>query len=161
MRRALYAGSFDPPTLGHLWVTQAGLKVFDEVVVAVGFNPDKQHLFPASERAELFQRSLEDAGADLSRLRVTTYTGRFTVDVARSEGAGFLLRGIRGHDDLEHERTMRIVNGDLAPELTTVLLMPPREIAHLSSSFVRGLRGLERWEDVAREMVPPRVLAAL
>jgi pantetheine-phosphate adenylyltransferase len=162
MRRALYPGSFDPPTLGHLWMVQQGLTLFDEVVVGVGENPEKRCMLSAARRAQLFHLCLEeDMGEVPAGLRVITYENRLTVDVARDQQAGFLLRGLRGPVDLHHELVQRHVNADMAPDLTSVFLTPPRDVSHISSTLVRGLVGLEGWERAVREMVPAPVLEAL
>jgi pantetheine-phosphate adenylyltransferase len=161
-RRALYPGSFDPPTLGHLWVVQQGLALFDELVVAIGENPEKRFYLQPEMRADLLRRSLLAEAPDCAaRLRLISYQNRFTVDVAREQGAAFLLRGVRGSVDLDHELVQRRVNADLAPDLTTVFLAPPRSIAHISSTLVRGLVGLEGWERAVAGMVPAPVLEAL
>jgi len=161
MRKALYAGSFDPPTLGHLWVARTGLAMCDQLIVAVGHNPDKHSLFTPEERVDLFQRALADTDDGAPLVNVISYTGKLTVDLARELGASIMVRGIRGHDDLDHEATQRQVNADLAPDIVTVFLMPPREITHVSSTFVRGVLGVEGWEKAAARCVPPVVLDAL
>lgn len=153
MKRAVYAGSFDPLTLGHLWMIAQGAALFDEVIVAVGTNPDKRTLFSAAERVELLRACV----GGQPRVVTAEFTGQFLVHFARAQGAAYLLRGIRDGQDYEYERMMRQVNSDLQPEITTVFLMPPRELAEISSSFVRGLLGLEGWPDVVARYVPEPV----
>ena len=88
-------------------------------------------------------------------------SNRYLIDFARERGAHFVLRGIRTESDYEYERAMRNINGDLAPGVTTVFLMPPREIAEVSSSLVKSLVGPAGWEDVVRKYVPDAVHAKL
>ncbi|XZG69868.1 pantetheine-phosphate adenylyltransferase [Chitinibacteraceae bacterium HSL-7] len=153
MRRGVYAGSFDPVTLGHLWMIEHGTKLFDEMIVAIGENPDKRYTFSVAERLAM----LKETTAHLPNLRLATFENRFLVDYARDMDAGFILRGIREAADYEFERKMRYVNADLAPHIDTVFLMPPREIAEISSTMVKGLVGPQGWEDVVRQYVPAAV----
>ena len=150
MKRGAYAGSFDPPTIGHLWMIQNGAALFDELVVAVGINPEKKYQFPAEERVEMLRESARG-------VRIETFNETLAA-FARSIGAKYLLRGIRSTADSDYERVMRNVNGDLDPEITTVFLMPPRELAEVSSSLVKGLM---RWPDAVRRYVPEAVFRRL
>ena len=152
-RKAIYAASFDPVTNGHLWVVEQGARLFDELIVAIGTNPDKRYTFSLEERVEL----LRDATVGYRVSGIETYENRFLVSFARSAGAQYILRGIRTEMDYEYERTLMRVNSDLDPGITTVFLMPPREIAEVSSSMVMGLVGLEGWEDVISRFVPDPV----
>ena len=152
----MYAASFDPITNGHLWVVEQGKRLFDELIVAIGTNPDKQYAFSIEERLSLVQASL----AGHSKDEVETYENRFLVEYARSRGADFVLRGIRTELDYQYERSMKYINSDLDAGVVTVFLMPPREIAEVSSSVVKGLIGLSGWEKVLAKYVPPPVHAA-
>ncbi len=152
-RRAVYAGSFDPVTRGHVWVIEQGAQLFDELVVAVGANPEKQSTFTVEERIEF----LEEAAAPFSNVEVTSFSHRFLIHYAQEKEANFILRGIRNPADFESEQVMRIINSDIDPEITTVFLMPPRKYAEISSSFVRGLVGPKGWENVVRPYVPASV----
>ena len=155
-RRAVYAGSFDPPTLGHLYVIGAGARLFDQLVVAVGMQPGKQYTFTLEERLGF----LKACTRALPNVQLGHFQDRFLVDYAREAGAQFILRGIRNPQDMEYERALRQINADLAPELTTVFVMPPRQLAEVSSSFVKGLVGLKGWSRVVRRFVPPVVYQA-
>jgi len=155
-RRAVYAGSFDPPTLGHLYVIRAGARLFDQLVVAVGIQPDKHCAFTLEQRLAF----LNACTRGLTNVELGHFQGRFLVDYARQAGAQFILRGIRNPQDMEYERSLRQINADLAPELTTVFIMPPRQLAEVSSSFVKGLVGLKGWRRVVRRFVPPVVYQA-
>lgn len=157
MRTAVYAGSFDPPTNGHLWMIQRGLELFDRLIVAIGSNPSKNYTFTPEERIELLRESVPSC----ERLSIEHFHNRYLVHYAKERDAKFILRGIRGPDDYEYERVMRHINADLAPHITTTFLMPPRDIAEVSSSMVKGLIGPEGWEDQVRRYVPAAVFGML
>jgi pantetheine-phosphate adenylyltransferase len=156
-RKAVYAGSFDPPTLGHMFMIREGAALFDELVVAIGVNPDKKGFFPVEERLSL----LRACTRDFPNVTIASFQARYLIDYAASVGARYILRGIRNAHDFEFEKTMRNVNSDRAPAITTIFLMPPRELVEVSSSFVKGLIGPRGWAKWLREMVPAPVHEAL
>jgi pantetheine-phosphate adenylyltransferase len=153
----VYAGSFDPPTLGHLWMIEQGVRLFDRLTVAVGVNPDKKYTFSVEERLEM----LRDSVKQFRNLTVTSFSNRYLIHYAQSVGAAYILRGIRSESDYEFERTMRNINGDIDSNICTVFLMPPRGIAEISSSMVRGLIGPVGWQKIVRKYVPDSVYAKL
>lgn len=157
MRTAVYAGSFDPPTNGHIWMIEKGLEMFDRLIVAIGTNPSKSYSFTVEERLDLLGAST----ANSDRLAIAHFDNRYLVDYARKMGAEYVLRGIRSPNDYEYERVMRHINSDMAPEITTVFLMPPRDIAELSSNMIKGLTGPRGWEETVRRYVPGPVFEAL
>ena len=157
MQTAVYAGSFDPPTNGHLWMISQGLALFDRLVVAIGQNPSKNYVFSTEERIDLLRSSIPSC----ERLTITHFDNRYLVDYAKEVGAEFILRGIRSPGDYEYERVMRHINSDMAPDINTVFLMPPREMAELSSSMVMGMVGPEGWGKTVRRYVPSPVFDAL
>lgn len=157
MQTAVYAGSFDPPTNGHLWMISQGLALFDRLVVAIGQNPSKNYVFSTEERLNLLRSSIPSC----ERLTITHFDNRYLVDYAKEVGAEFILRGIRSPGDYEYERVMRHINSDMAPDINTVFLMPPREMAELSSSMVMGMVGPEGWGKTVRRYVPSPVFDAL
>lgn len=157
MRTAVYAGSFDPPTNGHLWMIERGLELFDRLIVAIGDNPAKQYTFSIDERLDLLKRSIPSC----ERLQIAHFDNRYLVHYARDQQAQFILRGIRSTEDYEYERVMRHINDDLAPQITTTFLMPPRDIAEVSSSMVKELIGPNGWQDMVRRYVPAAVFEAL
>ncbi|MFD0892070.1 pantetheine-phosphate adenylyltransferase [Luteolibacter ambystomatis] len=157
MRTAVYAGSFDPPTNGHLWMIERGLELFDRLIVAIGNNPSKSYTFTVEHRIKLLRESVPSC----ERLTIDHFDNRFLVDYAMTMDAHYILRGIRSPDDYEYERVMRHINSDMAPQITTTFLMPPRDIAELSSSMVKGLIGPEGWEEIVRRYVPIPVFEAL
>ena len=152
-RLAVYAGSFDPLTVGHLWMIEQGVALFDELVVAIGINPDKRYTFALEDRL----RMLREALRRFKNLSVTSFSNSYLIDYAQEIGATHILRGIRSGGDYEYERTMRNINGDLDPGICTVFLMPPRPIAEVSSSMVKGLIGPKGWRRVVRKYVPEPV----
>ena len=154
MTKAVYAGSFDPVTKGHLWMIEQGVKLFDELVVAVGINPDKKYSFTKAERLLM----LRDSTRHLPNLQVDAFDNQFLVNYAQRMGAQYILRGIRTGSDYEYERNMRYVNDDLVPSVNTVFLMPPREIAEVSSTMVKSMVGPEGWESILGKYVPEPVL---
>ena len=156
-RTGVYAGSFDPPTIGHLWMIEEGAKLFARLIVAVGVNPGKRCSFPLEERLTMLRQSARG----LRNVGVTSFSNRYLIHYARSIGATHILRGIRSESDYEFERTMRNVNGDLDSRICTLFLMPPRDIAEVSSSMVKGLIGPAGWKAIVRQYVPAPVYLRL
>jgi len=152
-KKAVYAGSFDPITNGHLWMIEQGVKLFDELVVAVGIAPEKECTFTIAERLQM----LKETTGQYPNIVVDSFEKKFLISYAKSIGAAYILRGIRTEGDFEYERTMRHINSDLSAEIQTVFLMPPREYADVSSSLVKGLVGPEGWEEVVKKYVPDAV----
>ena len=154
---AVYAGSFDPLTVGHMWMIEAGVRLFGQLTVAIGVNPAKHSTFTLEERLEMLRASTKQ----LRGVRATSFGNQYLIDYARDIGATHILRGIRSPSDFEFERVMRNINGDLDAAVTTVFLMPPRDIAEVSSSMVRGLIGPKGWRRVVRQYVPVAVYSRL
>ena len=156
-RRAVYAGSFDPITNGHLWMIQEGSYLFDALVVAVGMNPDKRYTFSLDERLKMLNSTI----GHLPSVTIDSFTNKFLVHYAKEIDAGYILRGIRNVNDYSYERGIRLINSDLNIEISTVFLMPPREISEVSSSLIKDLIGPSGWEDVVKNYVPAPVFAKL
>lgn len=152
-RRAVYAGSFDPPTKGHLWMIQEAQPLFDELIVAIGINPEKNSTYSLSERKEMLQAIT----ADFPNVTISSFENQYLVNYAQSVGADFIIRGIRTAFDYEYERSMRHINHDLQPNISTLFLMPPREYAEVSSTMVKGLVGPDNWTEIIRRYVPEAV----
>jgi pantetheine-phosphate adenylyltransferase len=129
---AIYPGSFDPPTNGHLDLIERGSKIFEELVVAILRNSDKSPLFSVAERREM----LETLTADLRNVRVDTFNG-LMVEYAKSLDATCVLRGIRAVSDYEYELQMALLNRKLEPTLETVFMMPADKYSYVSSRLVR------------------------
>lgn len=157
-RIGIFAGSFDPPTNGHLWMIQRGAEMFDELVVVLAVNPDKRGLFSLEKRQELMASLLAVLP---SHVRLATVEQGFLVDFAREVGAGFLLRGIRNTQDFEYEKSMARMNARMESDIRTVFLMPPGELEEISSSMVKGFIGVPGWQRWVRSCVPPCVFDAI
>jgi pantetheine-phosphate adenylyltransferase len=136
---------------------ERGLEMFDRLIVAIGSNPSKSYSFSVEERLELLNASISSR----SDLVITHFDNRYLVDYAKRMSAKYILRGIRSPNDYEYERVMRHINADMAPEITTVFLMPPRDIAELSSSMIKSLTGPVGWEETVHRYVPESVFKAL
>lgn len=157
MRTAVYAGSFDPLTNGHLWMIEKGLELFDHLYVTIGNNPSKDYTYSIDERLELLRNSIPSC----ERLTISSFENRYLVNYAKNINAQYILRGIRSSNDYEYERVMRHINEDIESSITTIILMPPRDIAELSSSMVKSLIGPKGWQDSVRRYVPQAVFKAL
>lgn len=156
-RIGIYAGSFDPPTNGHLWMMSRGAELFDELLVVLAVNPDKQGFLPMETRLAL----LESMAAPLPNVRVVLMERGFLVDFAREQGAQYLLRGMRNTVDFEYEKSMAQMNARMEPQIQSVFLLPPPELEALSSSYIRGFVGQPAWERWVRPHVPAAVYEAV
>ena len=157
MRVALYPGSFDPVTNGHLDVLQRSLAVFDRVVVAVLANPRKSPLLPVETRVVVLETAIRNAGIDADHASVTTFDG-LTVEAARANGARWLVRGLRAISDFEAEGQLAANNRAIADDIDTVFFMTAVEYGYVSSSLVKEIASFGG--DVS-SMVPPPALTAL
>lgn len=133
MRKAIFPGTFDPFTIGHYSVVKRALTFMDEVIIGIGVNEKKKTYFPIEKRVEMIRHLF----ADEPRIRVAAYDG-LTVDFAREQGAGFIIRGIRTVHDFEYEETIADVNRKLAG-VETILLFTEPELTSVSSTIVREL----------------------
>lgn len=149
----VYAGSFDPPTIGHEFAIRYCAQIATELYVAVGVNPDKKSTFSVTERLNM----LRDMTADLPNVKVTQFVGEYLVDYASSVKANCIFRGIRNAEDFEYENRMFHFNQKRAPEIQTWLIPAPIEMMDISSGFVRGLVGPRGWEEAVREYLPTAV----
>jgi len=151
--KALYPGTFDPITNGHLDLVHRALRLFDEVIVAVGTARDKDPMFTVDERVAMIQ----EATADLDGISVVAFSG-LLVDEVRGCGATSIIRGLRAVSDFEYEFQMALMNRHLAPEVETVFLMPNKNYSYLDSTVVKEVALLG---GDASGFVPPVVLARL
>jgi pantetheine-phosphate adenylyltransferase len=151
MSVAVYPGSFDPVTNGHLDVVRRATAAFDRVIVAVLANPRKTPLLPVEERVAAIREALSDAGVADGRVEVESFDG-LTVDFCRSRNAGFIVRGLRAISDFESEMQLAHNNRKLAPGVDTVFFMTALEHGYVSSSLVKEIA--QFGGDVG-EMVPP------
>jgi pantetheine-phosphate adenylyltransferase len=150
---ALYPGTFDPPTNGHVDLIQRGSKLFDHLTVAILVNPVKNPLFTVEERVEM----LEEVTAPLGNVSVATFDG-LMVAFAREVGASAVLRGIRAISDYEHEFQMALMNRRLAPDVETVFLQPAGRYSFVSSRMVKEVFSFGG--DISG-LVPPNVVKKL
>jgi pantetheine-phosphate adenylyltransferase len=132
LAKALYPGTFDPPTSGHVDLIQRGSKIFDQLTVAILVNPVKNPLFTLEERVEMLQEIV----AGIGNVSVATFDG-LMVEFARRQGLTAVLRGIRAISDYEHEFQMALMNRRLAPEIETVFLQPAGRYSFVSSRLVK------------------------
>ncbi|MFQ5663580.1 MAG: pantetheine-phosphate adenylyltransferase [Terriglobia bacterium] len=146
---AIYPGSFDPVTNGHLDLIERASKLFDRLVVAVLLNPEKDPLFTVAERVEM----LKETVAHLPTVEVDTFGG-LLVDYARRKGARVLLRGIRAVSDYEYELQMALMNRQLEPEIETVFMLPAEAYSYLGSRLVKEVA---RLGGSVKDLVPPAV----
>jgi pantetheine-phosphate adenylyltransferase len=133
MKKAIFPGSFDPVTLGHLDIIERGVKLFDELIIAIGVNADKKYMFSLEER----KKFIEDSFKDEPKIKVVTYKG-LTVDFCQKNNVDFILRGLRNPADFEFEKAIAHTNRDLAP-IETVFLLTAAKTSYISSSIVRDV----------------------
>ena len=133
MKKAVFPGSFDPITLGHLDVINRGLALFDEVIIAIGVNTDKKHMFSLEER----KLHIENAFKNEPRIKVSTYKG-LTVDYCKTVKADYILRGLRNSTDFNYEQSIAQTNSILA-KIESVFLVCAPNVSNISSSIVRDI----------------------
>ena len=153
MRRAIYPGSFDPVTYGHLDVIERAARLFDEVVVAVAFNESKKALFTIEERLEFLRGTV----GDIPNVTIARFD-TLLVDFARGRGATAIIRGLRAVSDFEFEFQMALMNRKLDASIETIFLMPKEDFTYLSSRIVKEIARLGGTVDA---FVPSSVAKAL
>lgn len=137
MRLAVYPGTFDPVTKGHLDLVRRGLMIFDELIIAVALNPRKNPLFTLQERFSMIEAALRG----YSRVRVESFDG-LLVDYVKEKGGVAIIRGLRAISDFEYEMQMALMNRRLAGDLETVFMMPSEEYSYLTSTIVKEVASL-------------------
>ena len=155
---AVYVGSFDPLSLGHLDIVQRGAKIFDRVTVGIGLNPDKRAMFTAEEREELCRA----ATADLPNVEVKSFNG-LAVEFVRACGSQVLLRGVRSLTDIDSEFTMSLANRVLDEDIESVFLMSSERYNHISSSLVKQIARMSHGNafERLRDFLPEPIIAPL
>lgn len=157
-RNAIYAGSFDPLTNGHLDVLKASLAIADTVYAAIGIHPGKTPLFGFEERVALIEKAAADElGADAARIQVVSFDG-LVIDAARRLGASIMIRGLRDGTDLDYEMQMAGMNETMAPDLQTVFLPASPAVRTITATLVRQIAAMGG--DI-RPFVPAAVVGAL
>lgn len=154
-RVAVYTGSFDPITLGHLNIIERASSLVDRLIVGIGINVGKQPLFTPEERAELVVQTVKP----FSNVEVRQFSG-LAVEFVRSCDARVMIRGIRALQDMESEFTMIVANRQLDPGIETVVLMADKEFAHVSSTLIKQIAPLAG-DQALLHFVPPLVAVAL
>ena len=155
-RTAVYTGSFDPITLGHLHIIQRAAKLFDELIIGIGFNADKKALFDPDERVDL----VKSVTGDLDNVRAEVFEG-LAVDFVRSLNSTIMVRGIRPLTDIAGEFTMMMANHQLDPGVETVFLMADERFAHVSSSLLKQIASLSDDDNQLAKFVPPAIIPKL
>lgn len=136
MKRAVFPGSFDPLTNGHLDIIQRSAPLFDEMIVAVLNNPDKNPMFTVEERCEMIREVLPSIETDDCTMTVESFSG-LTAEFAKKKDADAIVRGIRAVSDYEYELRMALMNRRLEPEIETVFLMADEEFSYVSSTLMK------------------------
>ena len=155
MKRAVYAGSFDPFHIGHLELIKKASKLFDEVYVVIAKNPNKERHYDKNKMVKAIQLTFHNENLS-NCFCFLAQDGEYTVEVARSIKAQYLIRGLRDMEDFEYEMKMADANSELAPEIETVFLSAAVEVSYISSSYIRYLIHIGL-EDAARRLLPPPV----
>ena len=153
---AVYTGSFDPITLGHLHIIERSSPLFEELVIGIGINADKKALFEPKQRVELVER----VTGHLMNVRVEVFQG-LAVDFVRAIGARVMVRGIRPLTDIAGEFTMMMANQQLDPDIETVFLMAAERYAHVSSSLLKQIAALSSDDDQLAKFVPRAIIPDL
>ncbi|MEO5860715.1 MAG: pantetheine-phosphate adenylyltransferase [Pyrinomonadaceae bacterium] len=136
MRKAIFPGSFDPFTNGHLDVIQRSSPLFDEIIVAILNNPEKNPMFTVEERVEMIEEILPSVSHDDCKITVSSFSG-LTAEFAKRSGATAIVRGIRAVSDYEYELRMALMNRKLEPTIETVFLMADEEYSYVSSTLMK------------------------
>ena len=157
MRRAIYPGSFDPVTNGHLDIIARGCKLFDEIIIAILVNPEKKPMFSNEERYEMLEEALASVDSGECRLSVESFQG-LLVRYAVERQAGAIVRGIRAVSDYEYELQMALMNRRLEPNVETVFMMAAEDYSYVSSRLVKEVFHLGGAVD---GLVPPTVEARM
>jgi len=150
---AVYPGSFDPITNGHVDIIKRGLRIFDELIVLVAYNPNKKSLFSVEERIEM----IEEVIRDCKNVRVDCFKG-LLVEYVKGVGASVILRGLRALSDFEYEFQLALMNRQLAPEIETFFIVTEAKYSYLSS---RAVKEVFHFGGAIHDMVPPGVFRRL
>jgi len=154
MRTAIYAGSFDPPTNGHLNVIEKALGLFDKLIIAIGDNPSKTSYFTHTERIEMLKEITSNLPNIECEIEIDSFKRKFLVDYAREKDAKYIVRGIRDSKNFREERIIFLFNKNRDPIIEPIFVMPDRSVADISSSLVKSLIGYTNWREETIKLVP-------
>ena len=149
MKKAVFPGSFDPITLGHVDLIYKGLEIFDEIIIAIGVNADKKQLFPLEDKIQ----QIKNTFINEPRIKVASYKG-LTIDFCKSVNSKYILRGLRNSSDFNYEQSIAQTNSSLS-SIESVFLISSPQLAHISSTIVRDII---RNEGDYKSLVPKSVL---
>ena len=160
---AVYAGSFDPITVGHEYIILRASKLFDRLIIAVGTNPDKKYTFNTRDRMLLIEDVIDNWKIpEKENIEVIAFHDEYQAIWAKKQGADYLIRGIRDENDFRFESNMRAINDTIScGGIETIYFIPPNELKVISSSMVKGLVGPKDWKDVIKTYVSRPVIDAL
>ena len=133
MKKAVFPGSFDPITIGHLDIVERAIKVFDEIIIAVGDNTDKKYMFPKEKRVEFVKQTFDN----YDNIKIESYDG-LTVDFCKKNNIEFMIRGLRNPADFEFEKSIALTNREMT-DIETIFFLTSPENSFISSSIVRDL----------------------
>jgi pantetheine-phosphate adenylyltransferase len=157
LKTAIYAGSFDPITAGHVFVINEALAIFDKLYIAIGTNPGKKTTFNASERVQM----IKNAFPNEPRIEVVSFENQFLVNFCKNNNIDVMVRGIRNVADLEYETQILYINEKINKNIRSVYLIPPTELAGVSSSMVKGMIGFPEWQFAVEGLVPKANISIL
>ncbi len=161
LRKAVYAGSFDPLTNGHVWIIKRAVHLFDELTIAIGVNPSKDYFLSAEERESNIQSLIDENDWENCKVEVKVIKNQYLAKFAQTSHASCLIRGIRSEGDFNYEYAMAQANKQLAPEVESIYMMPPPALAQISSSLIKSMIGPEGWEEMVQNYVPPAVFNSI
>ncbi len=133
MKKAVFPGSFDPITIGHLDIVERGMKIFDEIIIAIGHNTDKKYMFSKEKRVDFVERTF----STYDKIKIESYEG-LTVDFCKKNNTEFIIRGLRNHADFEFEKSIALANREMTG-IETIFFLTSTENSFISSSIVREL----------------------
>jgi len=150
MKKAIYAGSFDPPTNGHMWIIEQASFLFDELIIAIGKNPEKKYTYSSEERLELLNKLIEP----FNNIKVVDIGLKILINYATDIGANYIIKGARTISDFEYEKQLSHFNERYNKNIKSIVLIAPKNLEDISSSFVKGLIGYDNWKNIISDYVP-------
>lgn len=160
-KNAIYGLSGDPITNGHLWVIEKSIDLFDHLTVVIANNPSKKYTFTLQERVNMAKEIIYEIDSDFERVHVDTIENQYLSIYTQDRNIKWMVRGIRNERDFSYEREMSHVNSELASNVNTVFLIPPKNLDSVSSSFIKSMIGPDDWEEFIRYSVPDATYKAL